>query len=65
MSTIARVVIATALRALIGLQLSFGGIWLLVELSALLGVYGLFLALLRELDWQHLRPFALWQKKPS
>jgi O-antigen/teichoic acid export membrane protein len=62
LSTVGRVLAATALTALLGVQIAAVGFWVLAELAALLGVYALLLCLLRELGWDDLRSFALWQK---
>lgn len=62
LSTVGRVLAATALTVFLGVQISAAGFWVLVELAALLSVYALLLCLLRELGWDDLRPFALWQK---
>jgi stage V sporulation protein B len=62
LSTVGRVVAATALTAFLGVQISAVNFWVVVELAALLGVYTLLLCLLRELGWDDLRPFMLWQK---
>jgi O-antigen/teichoic acid export membrane protein len=63
--TVVRVLVATALTALLGAQIVTTGFWVLVELALLLGVYGLILCLLREVGWDDLRPFALWQRGTS
>lgn len=64
LSTVTRVSVATALTAILGMQIPIGGPWVLVKFSVLPGVYIMLLSLLKELSWQDLRAFAMWQKAP-
>jgi stage V sporulation protein B len=61
--TLLRVGAATAVMLLIGAQVSITGPWLLVKLSALLGLYVVLLGVLKELTRQDLHPFALWARR--
>jgi O-antigen/teichoic acid export membrane protein len=63
LSAAARVILATALVALIDTQIPISGSWVLAKIVALLGIYFLLLGLLKELTWQDLNAFALWQSK--
>jgi O-antigen/teichoic acid export membrane protein len=54
-STFVRVVLATALMALVSLQIPWSGPWLLVKYSVLLSVYGLALIVLGELKRDDLK----------
>lgn len=65
LSTVTRVSVATALMAILGMQIPIGGLWVVLKFSVLLGVYIMLLSLLKELSWQDLRAFAVWQKAPT
>lgn len=62
LATLARVSAATALTAVLGMQIPAASPWLVLKFSLLLGLYTLLLSWLKELNWQDLRAFALWQK---
>jgi O-antigen/teichoic acid export membrane protein len=61
-ATLGRVCVSTAVVAVISTQIEAGIISVLPKLAALMLIYGLLLALLRELGPDDLRPFALWKK---
>ena len=56
-ATFLRGALATALMALVCLQIGWSGPWLLVEYSLLLGLYAVTLLILGELKWEDLRLF--------
>jgi stage V sporulation protein B len=58
-----RIGIATLALIPLAHQVSAPGIWLVPKFLGLLAVYLLFLALLRELTVEDLRPFAVWKRK--
>jgi O-antigen/teichoic acid export membrane protein len=60
--TVARVMIAAALMTLIDTQIALVGPWLLLKFVVLLGLYIVFLSLLKELRQEDLKPFAVWQR---
>jgi O-antigen/teichoic acid export membrane protein len=64
-ASLARIMAATALMALLGTQISFDGPGLLLELAGLMAVYVLLLTLFKELRWDDLKAFALWEKTTS
>jgi hypothetical protein len=57
---VTRVALATAVVVLADGLWKPDGPWVLVELSALMLLYLLLLALMRELRKEDLRPFAVW-----
>jgi O-antigen/teichoic acid export membrane protein len=62
LSSVLRVMVATALVSFISAQISIAGPWLMLKLAAMLGVYALCLNLLAEIgakDWQAIM---LWRK---
>ena len=61
--TVSKVLLATALVAVVATQVPAGGTWLLVEYLFLLGLYILSLVLLRELTWDDFQIFALWRRE--
>jgi O-antigen/teichoic acid export membrane protein len=63
--SLARITGATALIALLGMQVSVVGYGLLLELTGLIAIYVLLLGLFRELRWDDLKAFALWEKVTS
>jgi O-antigen/teichoic acid export membrane protein len=65
LTTLTRVIVVTALTMLVGSQISLVGPWLLLKFVVLLGLYALFLSLFKELSWEDLKPFAVWQKSLS
>jgi O-antigen/teichoic acid export membrane protein len=60
--TLLRIAGATAVMGFLAKQVTVVGFWLPVKFAVLLGVYVLLLALSRELKWQDLKGFALWQR---
>ena len=64
LSTVVRVMVATALMALMSAQFPIGGAGLLLKFVVLLGVYVLLLRCLKEITWDDLQVFALWQRDP-
>ncbi len=64
-ATLARVLAAALVVAALGTQISAGGLWLPVKLTALLGVYGGLLAALRELKWNDLSALVVWRRQPA
>jgi hypothetical protein len=64
-TTLVRVAVACVALAVLSKYLPLAGFWLVVKLGGLLLVYMLILALLRELTWVDLKPFALWKAERS
>jgi O-antigen/teichoic acid export membrane protein len=64
-STFVRVVLATAVMALVATQIMLAGPWLLLKYVCLLGVYSVALAFLGELTWDDLQPFVLWRREQT
>jgi O-antigen/teichoic acid export membrane protein len=60
--TALRVVAATVVVLAVGAQIPVNKFWLLPKLVALLALYAVLLALMRELSSNDLQPFALWRK---
>ena len=61
LSTVARVIAATAVMALVGHLLPGTGLWLLPKFAGLLSLYILVLGLLKELTHEDFKHLALWQ----
>lgn len=64
-STFVKVILATALMALVCTQMPVTGLWLPLKYLFLLGLYGLALVFLGELTWYDLQPFALWRREQA
>ena len=62
LSTVTRVIVATAVVGLVSMNVPADGIALVVKLTVLLGLYLAVLVLLREIGRDDLRPFAVWAK---
>jgi O-antigen/teichoic acid export membrane protein len=64
-STLLRALAAVAIMALIAPYIVLTGTWLMLKYVLLLGIYGLVLMLLRELDHEDVAALALWRKKQA
>jgi stage V sporulation protein B len=64
-STFLKVILATALMAVVSTQMPVAGLWLPLKYLFLSGLYALALALLGELTWYDLQPFALWRREQA
>ena len=62
LSTVTRVIVASAVVGLVSMNVPADGIALVVKLTVLLGLYLAILVLLREIGRDDLRPFAVWAK---
>jgi O-antigen/teichoic acid export membrane protein len=62
LSTVVRVMVATALMTLISTQLPMAGAGLLLKFVFLLGSYAFLLSFLKEIKWEDLQAFTLWQR---
>jgi hypothetical protein len=56
---------ATVVMVSVGAQVAVPGALLALQYVGLLGVYVLALAVLGELRWEDLRPFALWRREAT
>ena len=61
-ATVVRVAVATAVVGVVSTYVPAAGLMLVVKLGALLGVYLVVLALLREIGREDLKPFAVWAR---
>lgn len=59
--SVMRVALGTAAVVFLGGHLPGGGLWLVIELAGLMGLYVALLAALGELTRQDLHPFAVWR----
>jgi hypothetical protein len=64
-ATLVKGVAATVVMVSIGAQIAVPGLLLVLQFLGLLGVYALALAVLGELKWEDLRPFALWRREAT
>jgi O-antigen/teichoic acid export membrane protein len=64
-ASLIRITAATVLTAWLSTQISLNRFGLLLEFAGFLVVYGLLLSLLKELCWDDLKAFALWEKPGS
>lgn len=65
LSTVINVVVATAVMTLAATQMTVTGPWLLLKYFLLVSLYCMVLALLGELTWHDLQPFALWRREQA
>jgi O-antigen/teichoic acid export membrane protein len=64
-ASLLRITAATALMAWLSTQISLNRLGLLLEFAGCLVVYGLLLSLCKEIRWDDLKAFALWEKPGS
>jgi O-antigen/teichoic acid export membrane protein len=64
-ASVVRITAATALTALLSTQVPVSGLGLLLKFAGFLLAYGLLLSLFKEIRWDDLKAFALWDKPAS
>jgi hypothetical protein len=63
LSTVTRVAGATLLMAIMSTQITVTGHWLILKLVLLLGLYGFFLVIVKEITWRELKVVVPWSKE--